>query len=161
PIQYNGAGQPTYIAGFVKSAEYQADGSIKNFVTANNETTSFTQSDTRKWLDEIKVTNASNAEIMKLTHQRDARGSIYSISGHIGIPSNTTDHSKDVGWTYAYDAYDQLQSATGTGIASSLSESFTIDATGNILTKTSGGTTKYYHYPMTATQPYALQSVNS
>jgi YD repeat-containing protein len=88
--------------------------------------------------------------IKTATYTRDAVGRITAVDG-----SRTNED-----WTYTYDTLDRLLSAANTNTPA-LSQSFTYDAGGNILTNSAIGS---YGYPVqgaSAVRPHAVLSAGT
>lgn len=109
-------------------------------------TATFTYNDARGWLTGVSVSDGFTT-LLAITYSRDAKGRILSIAS-----SRPEDN-----WLYSYDDLDRLLSATNTG-NTSLSQTFTYDSIGNMLTNSQVGT---YVYPAPGSpRPHTPTSIN-
>ena len=137
------------VPGYIVSTAYEADGQTKRIDYANGVFTEFTYSPTRRWLTRIVTTRPGGAKVLDTTYTRDLAGRITAIDG---INANED-------WTYGYNTLDWLTSATNAGDAS-LSETFTYDIPGNLLTRTRGGIA--FTYPAgTGIRPHAPMTLGA
>ena len=131
------------VPGYITSTTYEADGQTRRIEYANGVVTDFTYSPTRRWLTRIVTTQPGGVKLLDRTFARDFAGRITAIDGQTA----TSD------WTYTYNALDWLTSATNIGNAP-MSETFTYDNAGNLLTRTRGGIA--FTYPAgTGVRPHA------
>lgn len=146
---YDVAGQPYSLADAINSVSYRADGQISTVVFANGVTTSYGYSPTRGWLNSVSATHSANT-VAAFTYTRDDAGRIGAVDG-----SRTNED-----WTYSYDTLDRLLSAANTNTPA-LSQSFTYDAGGNILTNSAIGSYGYPTQGPSAVRPHAVLSAGS
>jgi RHS repeat-associated protein len=99
---------------------------------ANGVTTTYSYQPLRLWLTGMKTTNAAGAVLQNLAYTRDTRGRITAADSNISYES----------WTYGYDNFDRLTSATN-AVDSTLTQSFTYNAVGNITWNSLRGTYTY------------------
>lgn len=152
---YNTAGQLYSLSGSVTSTTYMASGAVKAINYANNVKTSYSYNSDRDWLTKVEVVlpgsgRAKDTTLASFTYTRDAVGRITSVNG-----SRTNED-----WTYSYDNLDRLLSAANSNTPA-LSQSFTYDAGGNILSNSAIGS---YGYPVqgpNAVRPHAVLSAGT
>ncbi len=148
PWTYGDDGRLETIPSVITSITYEPDGQAKQVVYANGVTTDFTYDVHRRWLDRIVTKKADNTVLIDNNYTRDKLGRITAISGL------TTSDS----WNYAYSDRDELVTATNLGDGS-LSETFSYDIGGNLLTRTR--LTGSFAYPAgSAARPHAPLSLN-
>ncbi|MCP4407853.1 MAG: hypothetical protein GY807_08850 [Gammaproteobacteria bacterium] len=149
PWIYGVDGRLKSVPSLITSITYEADGQTDQIIYANGITTDFTYSPERRWLTRIVTTKADATVLMDNSYVRDAMGRITAINGQTPAES----------WAYGYNDRDQLITATNQGDAS-LSETFTYDDGGNLLTRSRLSDT--FAYPAgTATRPHAPLSLGS
>jgi RHS Repeat len=115
------------IPGMITSQTYEADGQTKAITYANEVTTNFTYSPTRRWVKSI-ITSKGTVELVASRFTRDAAGRITKVDGNLNGVSTVND------WTYGYDTLDRLITATNAGDATQ-SETFTYAANDNLLSR--------------------------
>ena len=143
PWIYGYDGRLQSIPSLITAITYEADGQTDQITYANGVTTDFTYSPQRRWLTRIVTTKADTTVLLDNSYTRDNMGRITAITGL--TPSES--------WTYTYNDRDELVTATNQGDAS-LTESFTYDDGGNLLTRSR--LTGAFTYPAgTATRPHA------
>jgi RHS repeat-associated protein len=130
---YDTAGRLRTIPGVQTAATYTADGQAASVTRANGVTTTYSYQPLRLWLTGMKTTNAAGAVLQNLAYTRDTRGRITAAGSNIGYEN----------WTYGYDNFDRLTSATNAA-DSTLTQSFAYDAIGNITWNSLRGS---YTYP--------------
>jgi RHS repeat-associated protein len=131
---YDGAGRLLSIPGIQSSATYNAAGQMTSVTRANGVTTNYTYQASRQWLMGMRTVNAASTQLQNLTFTRDARGRILTSTSDVAAES----------WTYGYDDFDRLTTATNTG-SSALSQVFAYDAVGNMTSNSAVGS---YTYPI-------------
>ncbi|MGH6882909.1 MAG: hypothetical protein ACREFM_18450, partial [Hypericibacter sp.] len=142
PITYDGAGRQKAIPGIVTAITYDAAGQVLTFQRTNGANTTYGYSTTRNWLTSV-VTTAGATTIQNLVYARDAAGRISGVTSPLAGES----------WTYGYDDMDRLLSATNT-TTPALTQSWTYDTVGNMLTNSAVGT---YTYPAPGSaRPHAV-----
>jgi RHS repeat-associated protein len=142
---YDGAGRLEAITGSITDLVYDAAGRTTLATYYNGVNTSFTYSQQRGWLDEVR-TFKGGSDLLKSTYTRDAGGRITAVQ--------STDPRED--WTYGYDLLDRLILADNAD--NTLDQSFSYDLGGNMLSATGVGT---YIYPAgNAPRPHAPASIN-
>ncbi len=146
---YNTAGQLYSLADSVMSTTYMASGAVKAISYANGVTTTYSYDADRDWLTQVQV-QAGTTTLASFTYSRDAVGRISAVDG-----SRTNED-----WTYGYDNLDRLLSAANTNTPA-LSQSFTYDAGGNILTNSAIGSYGYPAQGPTAVRPHAVLSAGT
>lgn len=145
PVTYDAAGRLLTVPGYVTSFTYDAAGRTLRATYANGVTTDFTYSTARGWLDRVLTANGATV-IEDKTYTRDPGGRI--------TQARSTIAKED--WNYGYDTLDRLTTATNLDDGT-LTQSWTFDNGGNILSATSVGS---YVYPSgTAPRPHAATSV--
>ncbi|NIX78462.1 FG-GAP-like repeat-containing protein, partial [Microvirga terricola] len=143
---YDGAGRLFSMPNAVTSTAYDASGQPLVTVYASGAVTTRTYSPQRGWL--TRTATANPVSPLSVTYTRDAAGRITS--------STNTAAPADV-WAYAYNARDELTTATVSGPVSK-TFSYTYDAIGNLLSN--DGTT--YVYPAAkAARPHAPTKVGT
>lgn len=134
PWTYNARGLLRSIPNHIEAIEYGPDDQTKSITyvgpNGTGATTEFTHSPTRRWLNNLTTRNAAGSIILSSTYTRDLAGRITAIDGGAaGDPSTAHD------WTYVYNKHDRLLSATNGSVAA-LSESFTYQPNGNLVSRT-------------------------
>ncbi len=146
PWTYDGAGRLSTIPGLITSATYDARGQTKSIAYANGVSTTFTYNASRGWLASLQTAGGSGT-LLSYTYVRDASGRILSVTSPMA----------GEGWSYEYDALDQLLVATNTANAA-LSQTFSYDTAFNMTSNSGLGA---YIYPAAGTaRPHAPTSVN-
>jgi len=144
PIGYDGAGRQKSIPGVVSAITYNAPGSVLVFTRTNNAVTTYGYHATRFWLMTID-TAAGGTTLQDIDYTRGATGRINGVTSHLTGES----------WTYGYNDLDWLTSATNT-TNGALTQTFTYDSVGNMLTNSAIGT---YTYPTPGSaRPHAVIS---
>lgn len=146
PMTYDMAGRLKTLPGGITDMTYNARSQTLTASYSNGVTATFTYNDARGWLTSVSVSDGVTT-LLSITYTRDAKGRILSVAS-----SRPEDN-----WIYTYDDLDRLLSATNTGNAS-LSQAFTYDSIGNMLTNSQVGT---YVYPAAGSaRPHTPTSVN-
>ncbi|MDQ6433630.1 RHS repeat-associated core domain-containing protein [Mesorhizobium sp. LHD-90] len=127
--QYNAYSELNSIPGYIKSTEYEANGSTRKIVYTKdaNETgvsSIFRYDEKRRWLTEIETGGPAGNTLLFPIYDRDFVGRITSIDE----TSTTND------WTYVYDRLDRLTQATSP--VTSRSEDFVYQPNGNLVSRT-------------------------
>lgn len=146
---YNAAGQQIALAGSISATTYDAAGRVLTVTYANGVVTTYTYSASRGWVNSM-VTAKGATTLASFTYTHDDAGRITAVSG------NRSDDS----WSYGYDALDRLLSASNTNTPS-LTQSFTYDTAGNLLTQTGVGTYTYPTQGSAAVRPHAVSTAGS
>lgn len=115
---------PTTFAEFT----YDNQDQIQTIEYANGVVTTFTQNESRGWLESLDIRRSSTV-YLDLNYERDATGRITSINNDR---------------TYVYDSLGRLRYANDTAAYGLIS--YTYDTYGNRLTKTWGASSWYYTY---------------
>jgi RHS repeat-associated protein len=149
PYGYNAAGQQISLSGGITGTTYDAGGRVLTISYANGVSTTYAYSPQRGWLNSVSTVKGTTT-IQTATYSRDVAGRITGIDGN---------RSED-DWTYSYDNLDHLLSAANTNTAS-LSQTFTYDLGGKLLTNSAVGTYAYPTQGSAALQPHAVQSAGS
>ncbi len=123
---YDATGNLLTETGTISDSQYNASGQLISRTYANGVVTTNTYSDQRGWLDRIYTTRDT------VVHQ-DLN---YTYLPDGMISSVTSVHAME-GWTYAYDQLNRLTGATNAD-TSTLDQSFTYDAIGNITYNSNG-----------------------
>jgi RHS repeat-associated protein len=142
PMQYDTAGRPSSIPGYVNSITYDAAGRALQQANTNNTTTTRTYSPERGFLTGI-VTTGPGGTIQNLSYTPDGAG----------MATQVTSPFPNESWTYGYDPLHRLTSATG-----GQSQTFTYDDIGRITYNSLVGT--YTYPPDGQPRPHAPNTVN-
>ncbi len=146
PMTYDAAGRLKTLPGGITDMTYNARGQTLTASYANGVTATFTYNDARGWLTGVTVKDGVTT-LLSITYSRNAKGRILSVAS-----SRPEDN-----WIYTYDDLDRLLTATNTGNAS-LSQTFTYDSVGNMLTNSQVGA---YVYPTSGSaRPHTPISIN-
>ncbi len=144
PIGYDGAGRQKSIPGVVSSITYNAPGSVLVFTRTNGAVTTYGYHATRFWLMTIDTVVGATT-LQDIDYTRGVTGRINGVTSHLTGES----------WTYGYNDLDWLTSATNT-TNGALTQTFTYDSVGNMLTNSAIGT---YTYPTPGSaRPHAVIS---
>ena len=128
----------------MSSITYNAPGSVLVFTRTNGAVTTYGYHATRFWLMTID-TVAGGTTLQDMDYTRGVTGRINGVTSHLTGES----------WTYGYNDLDWLTSATNT-TNGALTQTFTYDAVGNMLTNSAIGT---YTYPTPGSpRPHAVIS---
>lgn len=146
---YNAAGSLLALEGAVSAVTYSASGKVATIAYANGVTTTYSYSPTRDWLTGISTVKGATT-IQAYTYGRDAVGRITSVTG------DRTGES----WTYSYGGAGRLVSAANTNTPA-LSQTFSYDAAGNILSNSSVGAYTYPAQGPSAVRPHAVTAAGS
>ena len=149
PYGYNAAGQQISLAGGITGTTYDAGGRVLTISYANGVATTYGYSLQREWLNTVSTVKGATV-LQSATYTRDFAGRITGIDGN---------RSED-DWTYGYDGLDRLLSATNTN-SPALTQTFTYDLGGKLLTNSAVGTYTYPTQGSAAFQPHAVQSAGS
>ena len=156
PWTYTTDGQLYSIPGYIRSTEYEANGLTRKITYAKDGTpladgvfTTFEYSSTRDWLNRVRTwTPDGSADLFYENYIRNQAGQITSI--------NALNNGND--WTYTYDFLDRLVKAESGNAA--LTEVFSYEANGNLLTRQKASGTLTFDYPSgTSIRPHAPYSV--
>ncbi len=138
---YNEAGWLSAVPGYVTSLSYNARGQRTQMQSANGVTATWTYDPTTFRLSQAQAANGATA-LQNLTYAYDAGGLITSITDSLWTGSRT----------FGYDPLGRLLSASGPfgpligGLPGQTAQTYSYDATGNILTK--AGLTYAYADPL-------------
>jgi RHS repeat-associated protein len=146
---YNTAGQLYSLANSVTSTTYMASGAVKAINYANGVATTYSYDSDRDWLTKVEVKKGPTT-LASFAYTRDAVGRISAVDG-----SRTNED-----WTYSYDSLNRLLSAANTNTPA-LSQSFTYDAGGNILSNSAIGSYGYPAQGPGAVRPHAVLSAGT
>jgi RHS repeat-associated protein len=131
---YNNAGDTVRVGPYVTAATYNARKEVVTRAFGNGVVQSFTYHPTRFWLTGSTTKNSGAAVLDQASYTWDARGEIIQKGSSVTTPDN---------WQYGYDDLRRLIQATNVN-DSSLSQSFTYNAIGNLISQTGVGS---YTYP--------------
>jgi RHS repeat-associated protein len=123
PWRYDAFGRLQSIPDIITSQSYEADGQTRSITYANNITTNFSYSASRRWVMEIAPVHAGSL-MMLSRFTRDVTGRITAVNG-IRPADN---------WAYTYDDLGRLVTVTNQGDPS-MSETFTYAGNDNLLSR--------------------------
>ncbi len=120
PWRYDASGRLKSIPRYIGDIAYEADGQTRRIVYSNTVATDFAYSPARRLLSRLTTTRPNGERLIDNVYTRDRLGRITSIAG-LTLPES---------WTYVYDGFDRLATATNAGDAA-LSETFAHTPSGN------------------------------
>jgi RHS repeat-associated protein len=138
---YDEAGRVKSVPGFVSDLTWDALGRPDTKTNANGVFTDWTWSPNRGLLDRIQTTTAGGAILQDLTYTQRAAGLVQSVTSPVA----------GEGWTYDYDDFYHLTTATNHSYPGE-SQTFDYDAGGRIQTNSRVGVYTYAtgrHQPQT------------
>jgi RHS repeat-associated protein len=151
-LGYDEAGRLKTIPNIINDITYDAAGRPTTRSNTNSTTTTWAYSADRGFLNNIYTQGPSGA-LQGLSYTYDAAGLVQSVTS----PSP----NEAEGWTYAYDDFYHLTSATNAS-SSADTQTFTYDKVDRITSNSRTGVVLNYTYPAngSATRPHAPTAVN-